>query len=74
MPKGDVETYFHGTEWHNRIEGEEAPFHTSDTRERAVAAGKEEAKARKVEHLVHNQDGTVGERESYGNDPRDVKG
>jgi hypothetical protein len=24
---------------------------------------------RKVEHLVHKRDGTIGERNSYGNDP-----
>ena len=74
MPQGDVETYFHGTEWHCRIEGEEAPFHTSDTKERAVAAGRDEAQNLRVEHIIKNQDGTVAERHTYGHDLRDVPG
>jgi hypothetical protein len=74
MPHGDVETYFHGTEWHCRIEGEEAPFHTSDIKDRAIEAGREEARNRQVEHLIKNQDGTVAERHTYGDDPRDVPG
>ena len=28
----------------------------------------------KVEHLVHKRDGTIGERNSYGNDPSASKG
>jgi hypothetical protein len=27
------------------------------------------AKARKTEHLIHNMDGTIAERNSYGSDP-----
>jgi hypothetical protein len=74
MPAGDVETYFEGTEWHSRIEGEADPFHTSDTKERAVEAGRDEARSRAVEHIVKNQDGTIAHRESYGKDPRNIPG
>jgi hypothetical protein len=28
----------------------------------------------KVEHLIHNKDGTIGQRDSYGSDPRRCKG
>jgi hypothetical protein len=28
----------------------------------------------KVEHIIQNKDGQVGERNSYGNDPRSSKG
>lgn len=27
-----------------------------------------------VEHLIHNKDGTISERNSYGNDPYPPKG
>jgi hypothetical protein len=27
------------------------------------------AQKAKTEHLIHNKDGSVGERNSYGNDP-----
>jgi hypothetical protein len=70
----NVETYFEGTEWHSRIQGEERPFHTSDTKERAEDAGREEARSRKVEHIVKEKDGTIGEKHSYGNDPRNIPG
>ncbi len=35
-----------------------------------------EAKARKVEHVIHNMDGKISDKDSYGNDPfpqRDTK-
>jgi hypothetical protein len=74
MPERDVETYFEGTEWHSRIEGEEAPFHTADTKERAIEAGREEARNREIEHIIKNKDGTIADRSTYGNDPRDIPG
>jgi hypothetical protein len=74
MAQGNVETYFEGTEWHCRIQGEERPFHTSDTKERAEQAGREEARSRQVEHVIKSKDGTIDEKRSYGHDPRDVSG
>ena len=44
------------------------------TREEAVEAGRDEARRRKIEHLVHHLDGTIGERKTYGHDPRDITG
>jgi hypothetical protein len=29
---------------------------------------------REVEHLIYNKDGTIGQRNSYGSDPRRRKG
>ncbi len=69
-----VETYFEGTEWHSRVQGEERPFHTSDTKERAVEAGREEARTREAEHIIKEKDGTIGAKHSYGADPRNVPG
>ncbi len=74
MPAGDVETYFEGTEWHCRVEGDDQPFHTSDTKERAIEAGREEAKKRGVEHIVKNQDGSIADPHSYGGDPPEIPG
>ncbi|UGQ56200.1 DUF2188 domain-containing protein [Rhodococcus pyridinivorans] len=42
--------------------------------ENPLPAGRDEARRRKVEHLVHNLDGTIGERNTYGHDPRDIPG
>ncbi|NLS11237.1 DUF2188 domain-containing protein [Nesterenkonia sp. MY13] len=75
MPRGDVETYHQDGQWHSRIEGEgSAPFHTSETKFDEVGAGRDEARRRKVEHIIKNLDGTIGQRNSYGHDPRDVPG
>jgi hypothetical protein len=37
--------------------------------EEAVAAGRAMARAERTEHLIHNLDGTIAERNSYGADP-----
>ena len=34
-----------------------------------VRAGRARAQQDRTEHIIHNQDGTIGERNSYGNDP-----
>ena len=74
MPEGDVLTFHADGKWHNRIEGHEPLPGEYDTRAQAVAAGRDEARDRKVEHIVHNLDGTIGERNTYGHDPRDIPG
>jgi hypothetical protein len=42
--------------------------------EEAIKAGTERAKRDKVELLIHGRDGQIRERNSFGHDPRDVKG
>jgi hypothetical protein len=74
MPKGDVETTYKAGEWTNQVEGEGPTERLFQTKDRAVAAGRELAKERGVEHIIKNEDGSIGERNSYGNDPRDVRG
>ncbi len=61
--------------WQNTIEGESSPMPDSyDTKKEAVAAGRAEAQRRGTEHVIHRKDGTLGERNSYGNDPADQPG
>jgi hypothetical protein len=74
MPKGDVETYHDGDKWHVKVEGDKQPQSTHDTRQEARRAGRQLAKKRKVEHIIRKKDGTIGQRNSYGNDPRNVTG
>ncbi|QWE98229.1 MULTISPECIES: DUF2188 domain-containing protein [unclassified Cupriavidus] len=47
---------------------------TFDTQEAAIQAGTERAKADKVELLIHGRDGQIRERNSFGNDPRNIPG
>ena len=74
MPVGDVETYHSGGRWRNRIEGLSDLPGEHDTRDAAVEIGREEARERRVEHIIRKLDGTIGERSSYGHDPRNIPG
>ncbi|WP_218681881.1 DUF2188 domain-containing protein [Microbacterium sp. BF1] len=75
MPTGDVETFPQDGAWFNRVTGESGNTGGSHrTKAEAVEAGRELARARKVEHIIKNENGQIAERNSYGNDPRDVKG
>jgi len=60
--------------WRNITEGASRPGKTYETKQQAQAAGREIAKSRHVEQLIHNKDGEIGSRNSYGHDPRNVKG
>ena len=44
------------------------------TKSGAQAAGREYARAHKVEHIIRNLDGQIGERNTYGHDPRNIPG
>jgi hypothetical protein len=74
MPKGDVETVYVDGSWTNQVEGEGPTEDLFQTKDRAVAAGRELARRRRAEHIIKNQDGTIGDRNSYGNDPRNIPG
>jgi hypothetical protein len=74
MPTGDVETFHEGGEWHNRVEGEGGLRGTHDGKEEAVSEGRRMAQERQVEHIIKNMDGTIGEKNNYGHDPRNVPG
>ena len=75
MPTGDVETYYSHNQWHNRIEGTNFIFGTSDTRGGAVWAGRVRARMDATAHLVRGLDGQVEQRHSYseGNAGRDAE-
>jgi hypothetical protein len=68
MANGFVHTVYKNDQWINEIEGN-GSVGSYATKEEAVAAGRSQAKNDKTEHVIHNQDGTVSERSSYGSDP-----
>ena len=70
MADGTVHTVRSGGGWTNTVEGDENATHALfHTKELAVEAGRGEARRRQAEHVVHNEDGSIAERNSYGNDP-----
>jgi hypothetical protein len=75
MAQGDIETYYEDGAWKNKREGTGRAFGAGyGTKDEAVSAGRDAAKADGVEHIIRNQDGQIGEKNSYGNDPRNVPG
>ncbi len=67
--KPPVHTVPHGEGWANRREGSDRVSKNFDTKAEAQAAGRVTACNENTEHLIHRMDGTIGERNSYGNDP-----
>ena len=75
MAEGFVHTVHADGRWRNSVEGDQAPLPDSfDTKEDAVEAGRTEARRRQTEHVIHNENGSIAERNSYGNDPADRPG
>ncbi len=72
--KPPVHTVPHGDGWANRRAGSDRVSKTFDTKAQAQSAGRTTAKREKVEHQIHKKDGSIGERNSYGNDPFPPKG
>jgi hypothetical protein len=54
--------------------GEGGIVSSHDSKEGAIDSGRKAAEDRKVEHTIKNLDGTIGEKHSYGNDPRNIPG
>jgi hypothetical protein len=54
------------TGWWNEADGKVLSKHS--TKKEAVAAGRAAAKVLKTEHHIHNEDGKIREKNSYGND------
>jgi Uncharacterized protein conserved in bacteria (DUF2188) len=69
VTKGFIHTVHKDGQWINEVEGGSTFGGTHSTKEEALAAGRERARQDQTEHVIHNQDGTIGERSSYGNDP-----
>jgi hypothetical protein len=61
-----------GKGWVNQVNGRVMSTH--HTKANAEEAGRKQAIRRETEHVIHRENGTIGERNSYGNDPRDRKG
>ena len=76
MAKGDVHTVPHNDGWANRVEGNERVSNTAPTKDQAQGRGRDMARDRGAEHLIHNRNGQIGERNTYprSRDPRSSKG
>ena len=56
-----------GNGWVNKEDGKVVSHH--HRKDTAEQRGREIAKQNHSEHTIHRRDGTIGEKNSYGNDP-----
>jgi Uncharacterized protein conserved in bacteria (DUF2188) len=74
VSKSDVHTVPYGEGWVDKVEGKSSVSNAAATKAEAQKCGRDMAMKSRVEHHIHKKDGTVGQRSSYGNDPRRSKG
>ncbi|MDE0353867.1 MAG: DUF2188 domain-containing protein [bacterium] len=74
MSKPPVRTVPHDKGWANRRDGSSRVSKVFSTKAAAQAAGRKTAKREKTEHIIHNKDGRIGSRNSYGRGPYPPKG
>jgi Uncharacterized protein conserved in bacteria (DUF2188) len=56
--------------WENKRAGKGVTLSRHETKQEAVEAGRAQATRDRAEHIIHKEDGRIGERNSYGSDPR----
>jgi hypothetical protein len=61
-----------GNGWVNEVGGNIISHH--HTQGTAIDVGRREAIHRETEHFIHNRQGQIRDRNSYGNDPYPPKG
>lgn len=72
--KKTIETYHEGGQWRSRRQGSNRALSVGGTKAEQVAKGRAAAQRDGVEHIIKKLDGTIGARNSYGNDPRRSRG
>jgi hypothetical protein len=73
-PRRDIETYFDKGRWKNKVQGSSRAAHVHATRADALMMGRDMARKRRVEHVIRNKDGSIGEQDTERDDPRSEAG
>lgn len=69
MNKPGIETYRENGEWKSRRQGKSRAFSVGGTKAEQTAEGRAAAIKDKAEHTIKRMDGTIENKNSYGNDP-----
>jgi uncharacterized protein DUF2188 len=69
---GDVHVVPSGEAWTLQVDGEKRD--TFSTQNEAVTRGRQLAEEERGELVVHGEGGEIREKDSKGNDPRDIPG
>ncbi len=74
MPYTSIHVVPHVGVWGVRWAGEEKPHKMFPTQKAAEDYAREESKKRGAELIIHDKDGKIRDRDSHGNDPRNIPG
>jgi hypothetical protein len=74
MAKESIHTVHKDGQWINEVEEGEPIGGVHATKAEAVVTGRARAQHDQTEHVIHNEDGTIAERNSYGHDPASRRG
>ena len=69
MAKKNIHIVPDGNRWAVKKEGSAAPVSTHRTKQLADNVGRPIARREKVELVIHRKDGTIQDKDSFGNDP-----
>lgn len=71
MTKKNIHTVFNKQteKWDTKREGQKEPLASSNTKLVAQEKSTKQAKKDGVEHVIHNKDGKISDKDSYGKDP-----
>lgn len=71
MPTKNIHTVYNNDRkmWETKKEGQVKPLASSHTKATAMEKSVKEAKKVQAEHVIHNKDGKISDKDSYGNDP-----
>ena len=75
MAKRNIHTTYNKSRdmWETKLEKQSKPIASSHTKANAQQKSVREAKSRGVEHVIHNKDGKISDKDSYGRDPNPPK-
>ncbi len=74
MAQGDLHVVPQDGQWTIKEENTDVAMSSFVTQQEAWQRGKDMARERGTEALLHGSDGQIRERNTYGNDPRDIPG
>lgn len=60
--------------WDVKRDGAERAYRHFDIKQDAIGCAREVSRNQETELRIHNRDGQIGQCDSHGNDPRNIKG
>lgn len=74
MKKKTIHVVPHNGKWATRTGGNQRVTQNFETQSDAIEAGRQQAINNTTELKIHNKQGKIRESNSYGNDPKEIKG